>query len=324
MNAILRRAYDWYLTAVFGVTSRYPVGTNVYDHEWDVLAILDTCRVDALKEVAPEYDWLNEQAIGSKLSVGSASAEWMANTFTETYRSDVAETAYISCNAYARKIFAEGYRPDDEIRFEDDHEQSSKAARSFSNWDTVSEEAFKLYHCIWDSTPVRQIGGHTDPQVTTDRAVDAIRRFDPDRTVLHYQRPHTPYTRRALEAQRDELEPHEEQPLSALEAGDVDRETVWDLYLDELRLVLDEVGRLVEAIDGTVAISADHGESFGEFGVYGHPAGVFHPNIRYVPWIVVNGDGNISEFDTEYELPDCGEQGLSVGTEEQLEDLGYL
>jgi hypothetical protein len=30
----------------------------VYDLEWDTLIILDTCRVDALRTVADEYDFL--------------------------------------------------------------------------------------------------------------------------------------------------------------------------------------------------------------------------------------------------------------------------
>jgi hypothetical protein len=30
------------------------IGTNVFDRDWDVLILLDTCRVDALREVKSE------------------------------------------------------------------------------------------------------------------------------------------------------------------------------------------------------------------------------------------------------------------------------
>ncbi|PSP48877.1 hypothetical protein BRC67_12005, partial [Halobacteriales archaeon QH_3_68_24] len=45
-----------------------------------------------------------------------------------------------------------------------------------------------------------------------------------------------------------------------------------EAYLDNLRIVLDEVAVLLENIDAdTVAITTDHGEAFGERNFYRHP-----------------------------------------------------
>lgn len=36
------------------------IGTNIFSKDWDLLIILDCCRVDALIELAPEYDFIGE------------------------------------------------------------------------------------------------------------------------------------------------------------------------------------------------------------------------------------------------------------------------
>jgi len=61
------------------LNTRTTIGTNVFTREWDVLILLNTCRVDALREVAPEYDF-NEE-VNSIRSVGGRSPEWVAKTF---------------------------------------------------------------------------------------------------------------------------------------------------------------------------------------------------------------------------------------------------
>jgi len=39
---------------------RMPVGTNIYERDWDALVVLDACRVDILREVADEYEFIDE------------------------------------------------------------------------------------------------------------------------------------------------------------------------------------------------------------------------------------------------------------------------
>lgn len=80
-----------YNAAWLCLTSRWPIGTNVFDRDWDLPIVLDASRVDALRAVAPEYDFLD--SIGSILSVGSTSAEWVAQTFCTDHLDKFQQTA---------------------------------------------------------------------------------------------------------------------------------------------------------------------------------------------------------------------------------------
>jgi hypothetical protein len=67
-----------------------------------------------------------------------------------------------------------------------------------------------------------------------------------------------------------------------------------------------------------VIITADHGEAFGEYGIFGHTVGSLHPMVRTVPWAetTAKDSGGYSPVLTEprAENPD---------TEQILRSLGY-
>lgn len=97
--------------------------------------------------------------------------------------------------------------------------------------------------------------------------------------------PHAPYIAGHLESSNP-IEPPWDEPVRQLRAGEVDRDAVWEQYLDNLRIVLDEVERLLENVDAEqVVITADHGEASGEMGLYEHPIGCLHPVVKKVPWV---------------------------------------
>jgi len=48
---VKKAVYYPYIGLWYTLTSRLTVGTNLYKREWDVAVILDTCRVDALREL---------------------------------------------------------------------------------------------------------------------------------------------------------------------------------------------------------------------------------------------------------------------------------
>lgn len=56
--------------------------------------ILDACRVDVMSEVADEYSFLNQP--DEITSVGSSSIEWIENTFTDEYKEEMRNTAYVT------------------------------------------------------------------------------------------------------------------------------------------------------------------------------------------------------------------------------------
>jgi len=91
---------------------------------------------------------------------------------------------------------------------------------------------------------------------------------------------------------------------------------LWAAYRDNLRWVDDAlVQPLLNNVDATVAITADHGNAHGEAGCWGHPGGVDIPALRRVPWLTRQGhDGGTVAGQRANTAPD---------TDAQLKALGY-
>lgn len=158
--------------------------------------------------------------------------------------------------------------------------------------------------------------GTVPADVVTDVALDLHRQYPDKRLVVHYIQPHNPFVDLAGEIP-DEVG----LAYGKLRAGEVSLETVEAAEQVNTEYVIEEVERLVEHVSGTVSITADHGNGWGEDGVYGHPNGGYVPATLEVPWIEVDGDGEPppdsvfearpTDRDREYDL------------DQQLSDLGY-
>lgn len=292
----------------FTLTTRYPIGTNIYERDWDLLIVLDACRADALRTVAPEYDFI--EAVDSIWSVGSSSHEWISKTFTNEYRSEIEKTVLVTTNPFVPQVFDQRLFPP----------KTYSIPLMWANWDVVEKSAFdRIVHVHHHD--LEEYFSHAPPQVVTDNAVKAHREVDPDRMVVHYLQPHTPYIANSYRERRP-LTEVEENPWKAMNEGIATREEVRKLYLNDLRFVLDDIEeRLLRNIDApNVVITADHGDLFGKF-MYGHPEGFVHPNLKRVPWATATGtDHHECTPDVDLHRPaiDEGE------AEEQLEQLGYL
>lgn len=79
----------------FGIHSHPAIqlGRIIFEREWDLIIILDTFRVDALQN---QVDELMGHNIEKMRSVGSNSAEWKLNTFTERYSDKIEKSAFVS------------------------------------------------------------------------------------------------------------------------------------------------------------------------------------------------------------------------------------
>ncbi|ESP89032.1 hypothetical protein [Candidatus Halobonum tyrrellensis] len=285
----------------FGLDDR---GTHVYDREWDVLVLLDTCRPDVLAEVAPDYPFLPEPGrIPTLTSVGSTSWEWLHDTFAPDRADSVRNTAYVTGNAHTH-------------RFGDEF--------------PVDPEAFGLLDEVWRYGWDDEFSG-MPPRPITDRAVAVGRRREFDRMVVHYMQPHSPY--RSLDVERDVDRPGEANlgVWDLLQDGTLPVETAWDAYRDNLRWVLDDLELLLENLDAdTVVVSSDHGEAFGEWGLYGHyrhvPVGV----LRTVPWVELSATDE-GTYEPTLEPPEVDADGADDPdddetaelVEERLTALGY-
>lgn len=312
---IAKMAYRLFNSVWFATTSRVPLGHHVYESDWDILILLDTCRPDALSEVKKEYSFLSRNHIDTKWSIASNSRGWIAGTFREKYREEVENTVYINANGYASEIL------EHRRRF-----PSEDGIRDLSAWDTLTGEDMLLHHPVRDYLPAFELDEFVPPSLVVDRAVSAWRAYDADRFIVHFHQPHSPFCYHPWNERR-EFKEWEWDPFTALKEGEVSREMVWSAYLDELRFALNSVALLINSVDtDSIILSADHGEAFGEFGFYRHMLGVPHPQMKKVPWVCIKGSGYNSDYEPEFPLEEA-EKYASKRSEEEIKDrlrnLGY-
>lgn len=286
--------------------SRFPLGTNMYSKDWDLLIVLDACRVDALRAVSDEYSFLND--IESCPSVGTQSVEWMAATFDKKWKEDISKTALVTAN------------PNVEFVFEDGMEGASlpheKRVSRWGSWDVVPASSFALYKPLWSHGNDIDKGWHSPPKTVTDYGIKIGRKHDYEKIVLHYMQPHSPFIGNCINDDR-EMNIYETNYTWFLQTGG-DKAKVMEAYLNNLRYVLDSISTLLDNINrDKVIITSDHGEAFGEYGIYGHPAGSLHPIVRKVPLA-----STIATDNNSYKPDPLPEEKVSV--EESLEALGYI
>lgn len=275
----------------FGVLRRLDVAWNlaptVYDREWDLLIVLDACRVDLIRSVAAEYPFVRD--VDRIASPASQSRKWLQSTFADEHADAVARTAYVTGNPYSEEVLD---------------------PRDLALLDEV-------WRYAWDEERAT-----IPPRPVTDRAITAARERNPDRLVVHYMQPHLPsLTHDDIEARirRDDTGWVPGHAWDQLEAGDLSEARLWDAYRDNLRVVLDDVAVLLDNVDANrVVITADHGNAFGEWGVYGHPPDMPLPSLHLVPWVETTATDRGSHEPATYDRED------DDAREERLRDLGYL
>ena len=292
-ETLIESSYELY-SGSWRVGTLLPIpATNIYDRDWEVLVILDGCRVDVMEEVATEYPFV--ETVDSITSVGSMSIEWLNNTFNRSkYGDEMSKTGYVTANIFSEK--------------------------------TISEDSFHYLDEVWRygwSEEVNTI----PPRVVTDRAIRTWREKRPERLIVHYMQPHHPFIAdselRSFNVDpfgRDNTgEQRHYTAWGALRRGLVSRKDVWNAYRANLRLVLDEVDLLRNNVQAnTLVLTADHGNAAGEWGIYDHPIGFPHPSVKKVPWVETTAE------DTGSHDPDTiktDETAPDVDT--RLEALGY-
>ncbi|ERH09757.1 MAG: hypothetical protein J07HX64_01519 [halophilic archaeon J07HX64] len=282
-----------YLRSLQAVGRFLPYGTSVYTRDWDVLVVLDACRVDLLRDVAPDTGLLRD--IGTLRSVGSSSSEWLENTFRD--EPAVEETVMVTGNTWTDRYL-------DATRF------------------SALDEVWKY---SWDEDV-----GTVPADAITDRAIALARSHDPEQLVVHYMQPHHPFVPAPLTGDdgmsRTGDHSSRSNPWTLLRRGEMTQAEVWAAYEANLRHVLPEVATLVENVTGRVAVTADHANLFGEWGLYGHPMYTPVPALLQVPWAVTTGEGH-DTYTPSLEPPEplpVSRVHTDTGAQTQLGALGYL
>lgn len=301
-RGIVRRTYDpW-------------IGTPIWDRgEWDVLVIMDACRVDQLREMRQHYDCLPYH-IPSVWSNASASIDWIQRNFNHQPPEKIENVGYITANPFA------------------DHNDPNSRSANLGQSPVGHLEL--LYNEYW-----QDIGNGIEtvpPEPVTDHAIHAWRNrdsLDIDRLVVHYMQPHEPFRSRPEwgngnhKLLKNLVSDNAEAGSSVyplLREGEISRDEFWRVYQDNLRWVLDDVtDRLLANVDGEVVLSADHGNGLGEWGgSWHHPPAAMNPHIRKVPWVTVDATDSRT-VNPGVDALDSTTQDTDTDVHTQLEALGY-
>lgn len=274
--------------------------TRIMDEDWDSLIVLDATRYDMFRDRNSIPGTLEH-----RISLGSTSEEFLERNFAGESHHD---TVYVNANPYV----------------------------SYLDLDDGTFHAVVDLLDEWDDDLQTVL-----PETVVDAAIDAHQEHPQKRLIVHFMQPHTPFigeTGRELGMggwnpdqetaglDGDTIWQYLRRHPPNSEKG-IDLEMVWDAYNENLDIVLEHVETLLEELDGTTVITADHGNLVGERlspiptkRMYGHPYGVYHPNLVKVPWLRIDGD---ERRDVVAEPPRSTETADENVTEERLEALGY-
>lgn len=287
--------------------------TPIWAADWDVCLVLDACRWDLWCEVAPAYNL----PLSSGWSVGSASVEWINNTFADRHHEDWGSAGYVTANPHTAKKPGFGPFTDESV-----YPLSSRGLRY------LDEVWVDQWH-VDEYETVR-------PEIVTERGMFAWKnrlQLGIDRLVVHYMQPHIPFRnhggwsrgwKNTLAFGDTLMEQGEKDDWEKLRDGDIPLSEFWDAYADNLRWVLENVAEWLARTDAQILVTSDHGNAKGEWGLWGHPPGSPCSVLRKVPWAVVDGDAT-QQIDPQPRGDPPVIAGIEAeqNVEEQLAALGY-
>lgn len=265
-------------------TSFNDSGVDIFDQDWDNLIVLDACRFDRFVDLQ-SFSGTHTR----KKSKASMTHEWLDANFSGKRLSDL---VYVDSNG-----------------------------NYFNYRDELNARVYK-YVPLWEKKHRKTAKSRTTPpEVVTDRAIEVNKRHPNKRLLIHYIQPHRPYI--GSIAENMDFMPR---TVDDCREHQISSKNLYGLYNQTLSITLDEVDRLLPELSGKTVITSDHGELLREktgplpVTVFGHPPGIYTPELVDIPWYVHNYNSRKKIIDESVE-----EFGVSEDRDvrEHLENLGY-
>lgn len=279
---------------------------------WDIAVVLDATRLDLMQEAVVEYDWLPNN-VPAIWSVGSASPEWIGETFRPRYRDEWNDVGYVTANPFSCK-------PND------------RAAGAPSGSLPLEESSLgyldEVWRDQWQNDPLSTV----PPEIIFNRALWAWHTQDIDRLIIHAMQPHAPFRARPeWFGKRENLyifgEPDKgnsgQNVFKDIRDGIRSEKEVWAAYLDNLHWALEAVDEFRKQVDANILVTSDHGNGLGEYGVWSHPPNNSSPVLRRVPAIDVEGVNSLNWDGNVIGNPPVTTEQESTNINKQLSALGY-
>jgi hypothetical protein len=234
---------------------------DLFKEEKFLLIILDACRYDYFFD---EYRNFFKGDLKPVYSSGRNTFEYTKNT----YDGDHTDMLYVSgalpinpvyTEENAPKLYKGKYLPKEHLRIED-----------------VCNKA-------WNPEL-----GTVPPEEVTKATIENKE----EKMVAHCFQPHSPFIGDYNLLEHAEYPPEREaggdEPVwNRFNRKEIEEKEIRRAYRSNLRRALNEARKLAEKFDDRrIVITSDHGELFGEGGLYGHPPRQ-HPNLRKLPWLEV-------------------------------------
>lgn len=291
-NLVLREANRLYHTRL----DTWPYnrrGVDLFEREWDNCYLLDACRYDMFAEQADLPGDL--QRVPSRAS----------NTL-EFLRANVAgrtlsDTVYVTANP-----------------------------RFYRYRDELDAGFYDVIH-VWRDEGWDETYNTVLPSTTAEYARTTAEEYPHKRLLVHFMQPHYPFL--STDSKFDKRHLHEESAATddfwhRIMVGDlsIERKHIWRLYRETLDQTLPHLRDLLESIPGRSVVTSDHGNMVGErarpipIEEWGHPAGIYTPELVEVPWLVYENGERAITADRPRERTDEVDEAVVT---DRLRQLGY-
>jgi len=252
--------------------------------------------------IRDEYPFLED--VKSMWSVGSTSEEWLSFTFTKQHLSEIQNSVYVTANPHVDAV----------LRHRASIPVNIALPTGPRAYPTVDAEDFQYLNQV-NAYAFDETLQCVPPRAVTDVAIDAARNRDPDRLIVHYMQPHVPHIGDVHGLGAD--------VFARLQRGEISRIEAWRSYMENLRLVLQEIELLLSNVDADIVlIRADHRGGFGRYRFYSHPFASPLPAIRRVPVIRTLATDHGTYIPSSN--PPEETESTQKSKQRQLESLGYL
>lgn len=275
---------------------------NLFGEDWNTLIILDACRYDFFEKVYRDYI---DGKLEKRISPASHTVEWLEKSFPHKY-----DVTYISANPFINSFGI----------------PLNKLSRSKTSWKATDHilKIIDVWQFGWDEslntvhpntvnaayfanrsnkkTIVHYLQPHT-PYLSHDSSRDLVN-FNRRRLTIENK---GEYTNQTLYKYLRGLLARNLHAMLGTESYWRIRKTLnlppWNIlewfwrrgqseeilfyYEDNLKQVLDSVRQLIANISGKIIVTSDHGEAFGEQGIWGHEPKLQVPVLREVPWLKI-------------------------------------
>lgn len=276
---------------------------NITEKEWDYLIVLDACRFDFFEDMFEEF--LNG-TLQKRKSRGSSTLDWLVNTFPGEY-----DIAYFSANPY---INSKGVPLN----------ESKWGASCNYSWNPI--EHFSEIIDVWEFGWEEKLGTVPPKNLNKacqSRGCDKgsiIHYMQPHAPYLSNgngrklrkikegfeeldNNGHNGNSSGLNRWVRSKLESYLEGKEIVTKIGmllDLNADTILNevrrngientlkkYYKDNLRIALRYVSKLISKLNGKIIVTSDHGEAFGERGVWEHHVETPIPPLVEVPWVEI-------------------------------------